>query len=168
GVALGLLERRVAFTLERRVEGERPMKVLIVDDHPVNLEFAAEALRRLGHTVLTAGSPESALELLVTRAFDVAFFDVQMPDMDGFEITRRFRATDQGARTRIIALTAHTSPEDRERCLAAGMDDVLTKPVSQPRLAAILSGRTADAEADSIMEEVGGHGESLPRGRDSL
>ncbi|HEY8849691.1 MAG TPA: ATP-binding protein [Thermoanaerobaculia bacterium] len=168
GVALGLLERRVAFTLERRAEGERPLKVLVVDDHPVNLEFAAEALRRLGHTVLTAGSSEDALELLVTRAFDVAFVDVQMPEMDGFEITRRFRATDHGARTRIIALTAHTSPEDRERCLTAGMDDVMTKPVSQPRLAAILSGRTSDVDADSIMEAVGGNVKLLQRVRDAF
>jgi signal transduction histidine kinase/DNA-binding response OmpR family regulator len=168
GVALGLLERRIAFTLERRVEGERPLKVLVVDDHPVNLEFAAEALRRLGHTVLTSASSVDALELFVTRSFDVAFVDVQMPEIDGFEITRRFRATGNGARTRIVALTGHSTPEYRQMCLAAGMDDVLTKPVSQPRLAAILAGRTADVEGDSILEAVGGNVKLLQRVRDAF
>ena len=91
-VALGFVDRRVTFTLERRIENLRPQSVLVADDHPVNLEFAAEALRRLGHTVATAASGTEALRMMQARAFDVALIDVQMPGMDGFEVAARLRA----------------------------------------------------------------------------
>lgn len=166
GVAQGMIDRRVAYTLERRVDSERPLNVLVVDDHPVNLEFAAEALRRLGHLVVKAASGEEAVALVRTRNVDVALIDIQMPAMDGFEVMRRFRETENGARARMIALTAYTSHEDRERCLAAGFHDVLTKPVTQSRLAALLSGRTI--AGDAIIDAVGGNMKLLARVRDAF
>lgn len=166
GVALGFIERRVAYTLERRAEGERPLNVLVIDDHPVNLEFAAEALRRLGHLVVKAASGEEAVNLIRSRRVDVALVDIQMPEMDGFEVLRRFRATENGARVRMIALTAYTSHEDRERCLAAGFNDVLTKPVTQSRLAALLSGRSI--ANDAVIDAVGGNMKLLARVRDAF
>ncbi len=167
-VALGVIDRRMSFTLERRVDTERPQAVLVADDHPVNLEFASEALRRLGHTVATAANGAEALRLLQARAFDVAIIDVQMPEMDGFEVVRRLRSVERGRRTRVIALTGYTSPEDRERCVAAGMDGVLTKPLTQNRLAAVLRGQSPEPDGDTVLEAVGGNVKLLARVRDAF
>src|SRR5438874_3798561 len=114
-VALGVIDKRVSFTLERRIDNDRPQSVLVADDHPVNLEFAAEALKRLGHSVATAANGTEALRLLQARSFDIALVDVQMPDMDGFEVARRLRAVERSHHTRLIALTAYTATEDRDR-----------------------------------------------------
>jgi CheY-like chemotaxis protein len=88
-----------------------------------------------------------------------------MPSMDGFEMLRRLRAM-EGPPVRTIAMTAYTSHDDRERCLAAGFDDVLTKPVTQSRLAALLAGRAASG--DSILDAVGGNMTLLARVRDAF
>ena len=165
-VALGVIDRRISFTLERRVDNDRPQSILVADDHPVNLEFAAEALRRLGHSVATAASGTEALRLLQARSFDVALIDVQMPEMDGFELVTRLRA--RGLHVRVIGLTGFTSPEDKQRCIAAGMDGVLTKPLTQNRLAAVLRGQSPEPEADTIMEAVGGNLKLLARVRDAF
>ncbi|MDQ6801601.1 MAG: response regulator [Acidobacteriota bacterium] len=167
-VSLGIIERRMSFTLERRIDIDRPQTVLVVDDHPVNLEFAAEALRRLGHSVATAANGTEALRLLQARSFDVALVDVQMPDMDGFEVARRLRAVERTHHTRLIALTAYTAPEDRDRCIASGMDGVLTKPLTQNRLAAVLRGQSPEPDGDTILEAVGGNVKLLARVRDAF
>jgi signal transduction histidine kinase/DNA-binding response OmpR family regulator len=167
-VAMGVIDRRMSFTLERRIDIDRPQSVLVVDDHPVNLEFAAEALRRLGHSVATAANGTEALRLLQARAFDIALVDVHMPDMDGFEVARRLRAVERGHHTRLIALTAYTAPEDRDRCIAAGMDGVLTKPLTQNRLAAVLRGQSPEPDGDTILEAVGGNVKLLARVRDAF
>jgi CheY-like chemotaxis protein/two-component sensor histidine kinase len=117
--------------------------VLVVDDNFVNQEFAAEAVRRLGHDVAVASSGEEALDLTAFRLFDLVLMDVQMPGIDGLEATRRLRAA--GSLMRIVALTAHSTAEDRQRCLEAGMDDVLVKPVNTARLAAVLHGPIPEA-----------------------
>jgi len=167
-VALGVIDRRMSFTLERRVDVGRPQSVLVVDDHPVNLEFAAEALRRLGHSVATAANGPEALRLLQARSFDLALIDVQMPEMDGFEVARRLRSVERGHHTRLIALTGYTAPEDRERCMAAGMDGVLAKPLTQNRLAAVLRGQSPEPDGDTILEAVGGNVKLLARVRDAF
>jgi len=167
-VSLGIIDRRMSFTLERRIDIDRPQSVLVVDDHPVNLEFAAEALRRLGHSVATAANGTEALRLLQARSFDIALVDVQMPEMDGFEVARRLRAVERGHHTRLIALTAYTAPEDRDRCIASGMDGVLTKPLTQNRLAAVLRGQSPEPDGDTILEAVGGNVKLLARVRDAF
>ncbi|MEK6373525.1 MAG: ATP-binding protein [Acidobacteriota bacterium] len=168
GIAMGLSERGMTFTLERRVDGEGMLHVLVVDDHPVNLEFAMEALRRLGHRVTPAGSGEEALRILGRQKFDLVLLDVQMPGIDGLEVARRFRSAEQPPRTPIVALTAHTTPQMRERCLAAGFDSVLAKPVSQPALAAILRGAEPPPLEDDFVAAVGGNMKLLARVRDAF
>jgi len=176
GVALGVAERTVTYTLERRPEVARPLRVLVVDDNVVNQEFAAEAVRRLGHVVTTLESGAEALDMLGKRTFDVILLDVQMPGLDGLEVTRRFRSLERGTRTPIVAVTAHTTREDRDRCMAAGFDAVLTKPATQSTLGAIIREVTGTAmpsiistgPTDAILDAVGGNVRLLARVRDAF
>ncbi|HLO93889.1 MAG TPA: ATP-binding protein, partial [Burkholderiaceae bacterium] len=105
------------------------LRVLLVEDHPVNQRLAAQLLQRWGHRVTLADNGERALALLADDRFDLVLMDMMMPVLDGLEATRRYRATEQGARTPIVALTAKAMKGDRDRCLAAGMDDYLSKPL---------------------------------------
>jgi len=176
GAALGVTEGTLTYTLERRPEIARPLRILIVDDNAVNQEFAAEAVRRLGHIVTTAESGAEALEILARRTFDVVLLDVQMPELDGLEVTRRFRATERGSRMPIVAVTAHTTREDRDRCIEAGFDEVLTKPATQSSLSAIIREVTgvmqppssSPSPADAILDAVGGNVRLLARVRDAF
>lgn len=115
-------------------------QVLVVEDNPVNQMVTQGFLQRLGIAVTFAGSGQDALALLArddAPPFDLVFMDCEMPGMDGFETTRRLR-TWEGAQGRprltVVALTAHALPEHRAQCLAAGMDDYLSKPLLMPRL----------------------------------
>ncbi|HEV7425899.1 MAG TPA: ATP-binding protein [Thermoanaerobaculia bacterium] len=176
GVAFGVTERTVTYTLERRPEVARPLRVLIVDDNVVNQEFAAEAVRRLGHVVTTVESGTEALDVLGRRTFDVVLLDIQMPGLDGFEVARRFRGMERGTRTPVVAVTAHTTREDRDRCISAGFDAVLTKPATQSTLGAIIREVTGTASAptmpagpaDAILDAVGGNVRLLARVRDAF
>ncbi|HSY51631.1 MAG TPA: ATP-binding protein [Thermoanaerobaculia bacterium] len=177
GAALGVTELTMTYTLERRPDVIRPLRVLVVDDNVVNQEFATEAVRRLGHVVTTAESGAEALDILARRAFDVVLLDVQMPGLDGLEVTRRFRAAERGVRTPIVAVTAHSTREDRERCTAAGFDAVLTKPATQSTLGAIIRDVTGvmtpphavtTTPADAILDAVGGNVRLLARVRDAF
>jgi len=117
------------------------LRVLLVEDHPMNQELAASLLRRRGAEVAIADNGLVALETLQARgpeAFDVVLMDVQMPVLDGLEATRALRALPRGGRVPIIAMTANAFGEDRDACLAAGMNDHLAKPVAAERLYAQL------------------------------
>jgi two-component system, sensor histidine kinase and response regulator len=94
--------------------------------------------------------------------------DVQMPELDGLEATRRFRAKEkaEGKHTPVVALTAHSGRDEHERCRAAGMDDVITKPVTTARLAAVISGATS--EEPKVLDAVGGNVRLLARVRDAF
>ena len=112
--------------------GARPrpkLRVLLAEDNVVNQQLERRLLERRGHRVTIAPTGRQALELFGQERFDVILMDVQMPDMDGLEATAAIRAREQGTRTPIIALTARTMREDRDRCLAAGMDAFITKPI---------------------------------------
>jgi signal transduction histidine kinase/DNA-binding response OmpR family regulator len=108
-----------------------PRHILLVEDHPVNQDVATSLLESWGHAVTPATSGPAALAALADRPFDLVLMDVQMPGMDGLETTAEIRRREQasGSRTPIIALTAHGTAADRARCLAAGMDDVVSKPL---------------------------------------
>jgi signal transduction histidine kinase len=109
-------------------------RALVVDDDPVNLRVIDMMLRRIGlETVLVANGYE-ALELAVTERWDVVFMDLRMPGIDGLETTRLIRRQLAGRALRIVALTANAMAEDRAACLAAGMDDFITKPVKHDEL----------------------------------
>jgi CheY-like chemotaxis protein len=116
--------------------GARQARVLVVDDNEVNLLIAAEMLSHAGVEVHTAEDGAQALQRLQAEPFDLVFMDMQMPVMDGLEATRRIRARTDRPRVPIVAMTANALPADRERCLLAGMDDVITKPIDPDRLAA--------------------------------
>jgi CheY-like chemotaxis protein/HPt (histidine-containing phosphotransfer) domain-containing protein len=107
------------------------LRVLLVDDLPTNCLIAGEILEAFGATVDTAENGVQALHKLLDDQVpcDVVLMDIQMPEMDGLEATRRLRATLRGARLPIIAMTAHALESERERCRAAGMDDFIAKPI---------------------------------------
>jgi CheY-like chemotaxis protein len=120
-------------------------------------------LGRLGHTVTLAGDGEEALRILASTTFDAIFMDVQLPGIDGLEVTRRFRNTSR--QTPVIGVTAHTSREDRDRCLAAGMTSVLTKPVLPQQLEAALG---PVPHPESIAQITSGNPALLARVRDAF
>jgi CheY-like chemotaxis protein len=116
--------------------------VLLVEDHPVNQELGCEMLRGLGLQVELAEDGAQALTMIARRRYALAFMDCQMPVLDGFAATRRLRALEQAAgaaRLPVIALTANALASDRELCLAAGMDDYLSKPFTRAQLDAVLA-----------------------------
>jgi PAS domain S-box-containing protein len=127
---------------EERGEGtaecapRRSLKVLLAEDSAVNQKLAVSLLQRAGHEVVVASNGREAVAAAERESFDVILMDVQMPEMDGFEATRRIRKREQQSEshTPIIAVTAHAMKGDRERCLAAGMDSYLPKPIRPAEL----------------------------------
>ena len=117
-----------------------PLLVLLAEDSPVNQKVALDLLERRGHRVRVAANGEEAIEALERRRFDVVLMDVQMPELDGLEATRRIRAREAatGRHVPIVAMTANAMQGDRERCLEAGMDDYIKKPIDFDQLRAIL------------------------------
>ncbi|HMC63474.1 MAG TPA: response regulator, partial [Gemmataceae bacterium] len=115
----------------------RPLRVLLVEDNDVNQKLAIRILKKQGHTVVPAVHGKEALSLLDHQAFDLVLMDLQMPEMDGIEATTQIRAREEGTGRHIpiIALTAHAMHGDRERCLAAGMDGYISKPVRPDEIA---------------------------------
>jgi CheY-like chemotaxis protein len=113
-------------------------RILIVDDDPVNRLVATAQIQELGYAAASADGGEAALALLAREPYDAVLLDCEMPGLDGYETCRRLRQREEGRRTPVIALTAHASAGRRERCLAAGMDDHLGKPVRTVDLAATL------------------------------
>ncbi|QQZ28406.1 response regulator [Thiothrix subterranea] len=113
-------------------------RILLVDDDSLNRFFGQELLQTLGVSVMTASSGQDALQLLQQQHIDLVLMDVSMPDMDGYETTRRLRALPRFAELPIVALTAHTIPGERERCLAAGMNDYLPKPFGLEQLQGVI------------------------------
>jgi signal transduction histidine kinase/ActR/RegA family two-component response regulator len=118
----------------------KKLRVLLAEDNAVNQKIASRFLEKEGHHVTLASDGRQALAALERENFDVVLMDVQMPEMDGFEATAAIRAQerDTGKRQPIIAMTAHAMAGDRERCLAAGMDDYIAKPISARGLIELL------------------------------
>jgi CheY-like chemotaxis protein len=117
----------------------RPGVILLAEDNEINRRVATAILVEMGHHVIHAGTGREVLEVLGRQSVDLVLMDLQMPEMGGLEATRRWRAEESvDRRLPIVALTAHAAAEDRDRCLAAGMDAYLSKPLSEPELFAVL------------------------------
>ncbi len=113
--------------------------VLVVEDTPVNQKITTRLLERVGCHVRLARDGREAVETFLQGAFDLVLMDCQMPGMDGFEATKAIRLHEAGrGRAPIVALTANAQSSDRERCLAAGMDDFLAKPLQAASLERVL------------------------------
>ncbi|MBL8487941.1 MAG: PAS domain S-box protein [Rhodocyclaceae bacterium] len=127
----------------------KSLAILLAEDNPVNQTLALRLLEKMGHTVQVANNGEEAAALAQRARFDAILMDVQMPVLGGFEATARIRAAEapQGRHTPIIAMTAHALEGDRERCLAAGMDGYVSKPIRTEALTAALAEATAGAGA---------------------
>jgi signal transduction histidine kinase/CheY-like chemotaxis protein/ligand-binding sensor domain-containing protein len=117
-------------------EGQRRLRVLLAEDNVVNQVLASRLLEKHGHTVVVASNGRKALDALEKEKFDLVVMDVSMPEMDGFEAAAAIRAREEGTESHIpiIAMTAHAMKGDRERCLAAGMDAYVSKPIQAGEL----------------------------------
>jgi CheY-like chemotaxis protein len=121
--------------------GDHSIHVLVVEDDPLNQTIVCRLLKHAGYLSTPANDGAQALALLAHSNFDLVLMDWQMPDMDGLEVTRRMRAGEAGPWGKtvpIVALTANAFAEDRLACLAAGMNDFLTKPVLADRLMSVV------------------------------
>jgi CheY-like chemotaxis protein/HPt (histidine-containing phosphotransfer) domain-containing protein len=111
------------------------LRILVADDNPVNQQVAAGMLRRGGHMVDIVGDGAMALEAVTRSTYDLVLMDVEMPELDGFQATRKIRMLEgPNAAVPIIALTAHAMRGDEARCIEAGMSDYMPKPISRQRL----------------------------------
>ncbi|MCZ8253295.1 MAG: ATP-binding protein [Hylemonella sp.] len=140
------------------VKAENALNILLAEDNEVNQKLMLELLRREGHDVDLAHNGEQAV-FMATHAdppYDLILMDMQMPVLDGLQATRRIREHEQssGYRARIVALTANVLPEDRARCLSAGMDGHLGKPINQRELRAVLQGDATPVPEDTPVRPV--------------
>jgi CheY-like chemotaxis protein len=115
-----------------------PLNVLLAEDTPTNQMLVVHALEKRGHHVQVAGDGRTAVDQVATGSYDIVLMDLQMPEMDGFQATAAIRGLPDVGRVPIIALTAHAMVGDRERCLAAGMDGYLAKPLNLRELAQLV------------------------------
>jgi signal transduction histidine kinase/CheY-like chemotaxis protein len=118
-----------------------PLAILLAEDNPVNQRLAVFVLNKMGHTVTVVSTGREAVDAIARTPFDLAILDVQMPEMDGMEATKVVRSAEQTSHRRlpIIAMTAHAMQGDRERCLQAGMDGYVAKPINLRALATEIS-----------------------------
>ena len=144
-----------------RVQELPPLRILLVEDSDFNQKFAVALLKQHNHQVEIANHGLEAIEKHQRNEYDVILMDVQMPEMDGMEATRRIRQSeaDSGKHTPIVAMTAHAMKDDRQQCIDAGMDEYVSKPIDAPTLFATLGKVTA---ADEIVLDFAVGGDEKP------
>ena len=114
---------------------QHPLRILLAEDNVVNQKLAMRLLQQMGYRADLASNGVEAVDSVARQVYDVVLMDVQMPEMDGLEASRQITARwPAGRRPRIVAMTANAMQGDREMCLAAGMDDYITKPIRVPQL----------------------------------
>ncbi|MGA3168537.1 MAG: response regulator [Terriglobia bacterium] len=136
----GSTEKPAVVTRHSLREERRPLRILLAEDNLVNQTLASRLLEKHGHNVVTTGNGREALERLENESFDLVLMDVQMPEIDGFEATATIRKKEEttGTHLPVVAMTAHAMQGDKERCLAAGMDGYVSKPVNAKELLAVV------------------------------
>ncbi|MEN6494678.1 MAG: PocR ligand-binding domain-containing protein [Thermoguttaceae bacterium] len=153
-------------SIELSTASSRVLRVLLAEDTPANQKLVRYVLGKRGHTVVVAQNGREALERLAAEDFDVVLMDVQMPEMDGFQATAGIRAMGSPrAQVPIIAMTAHAMKGDRDRCLAAGMDAYLSKPVNGHELIILverLAGPTTGENTSFPVASAQVHGTQPP------
>jgi CheY-like chemotaxis protein/HPt (histidine-containing phosphotransfer) domain-containing protein len=148
---------------------DHPLRILLAEDNPVNQKVALRLLERLGYSPVLASDGLAALAMASAERFDVVLLDVQMPGLDGFEVARELRRRrSDAARPRIVAMTAHAMAGDRERCLAAGMDEYIAKPVRLDVLASVLGRVVAPSTERSALPPGPVDAEIFERFRESM
>jgi CheY-like chemotaxis protein len=132
-----------------------PLRILVAEDNPVNQRLTLLQLRKIGYRADLVANGREVLEVLERKEIDVVLMDCQMPELDGLQATKRIRTSGKYPELRIIAMTANAMAGDRETCLAAGMDDYLSKPTTLDDLRAALL-RVGDAVAEPVEIEESG------------
>jgi CheY-like chemotaxis protein len=123
----------------KKMAENAPLRILLAEDNMINQKVALKVLERFGYRADVAGNGLEAIDAIGRQHYDVVLMDVQMPEMDGLEATREIcRRWDAQHRPLIVAMTANATPEDRNRCREAGMDDYLSKPVRVEDLRTVL------------------------------
>ena len=131
-------------------EERKEQQILLAEDNPVNQKVALALLQKVGHSVDIANNGEEAIEMLKKKKYSLILMDIQMPLMGGFEATRQIRASEAGkSHIPIIAMTAHAMKGDRERCIEAGMDDYVTKPIDKRALFATINRWSQNSPPDT-------------------
>jgi CheY-like chemotaxis protein/HPt (histidine-containing phosphotransfer) domain-containing protein len=144
-------------------------RLLLAEDNPFNQDIATRVLEHMGCRIVTAENGAVAERLLTQEKFDLVLMDCEMPELDGFEVTRRFRTIERrtaeserrvaSARVPVVALTAHAEDDMRQKCLAAGMDDLLVKPFKNAQISQTLRRWIGNLERPAGPQESGSIGE---------
>jgi len=131
-------------------ESKLRLNILLAEDNPVNQKLASRLLQKMGHSVTVVENGRQALEAFLKDQYDAILMDIQMPEMDGFEATAAIREREksqEGTHVPILAMTAHAMTGDRERCLEAGMDGYVSKPINVKELAEALENLTTRSQS---------------------
>ncbi len=160
-VGLEVEQAASAKPIRRRKEGSKEARILLAEDHPISQEVATTILRQAGYQCDAVANGKQALEAVLGQPYDLVLMDCQMPEMDGFTATHAIRQAEQAGQIKpgsmgrlpIIALTANAIKGDRERCLEAGMDDYLSKPLNPDRLIDLIESRLARTAAPPTSED---------------
>jgi two-component system sensor histidine kinase/response regulator len=143
---------RLSGAMQQANSNTRGLSILLAEDNRINQALAVRTLEKAGYTVQVANNGLEAVQAVQQRSFNLILMDVQMPEMDGFQATAAIRSIQQmgGQRTPIIAMTAHAMKGDRERCLAGGMDDYLSKPIVTATLIQLIERWTSQPYLNAV------------------
>lgn len=150
--------RSASTTRRRSGTNNRSLRILLAEDNRVNQRLAVGLLERMGHRVAVVESGQAAVDACQRDSFDLVLMDVQMPGLDGLDATRAIRTNEQllGRHVPIIAMTAHAMSGDRQRCLDAGMDDYLSKPIRitelEEKIASVVDESSSESENEDSIE----------------